>query len=301
MPRAADRAYAAHAGFVAPARAQADLWRVVAGVILALAVAFGLNIALRSTLIATAPAVWLDSVMAAEPGRTPPGLLLMLGAFGFVSVGVAVALGVLHQRGIGTLVGNPVLALRQGWRVLRAMALLGAVLWLLPPWGGDLPLQANLAPARWLALLPLSLLAIAIQVSAEELLFRGYLQQQLAARFRSPLIWMLVPSALFAAGHYAPAEAGDNAIFFALWAGVFGLLMADLTARAGTLGPAFAVHFANDISALLIISLPDGMNGLALFTLSGAAPDGDALRALMPVEFAMMIVSWLAARLALRR
>ena len=49
---------------------------------------------------------------------------------------------------------------------------------------------------------------------------------------------MCVPAALFAFGHYLPAEAGNNAIFVAAWAGLFGLLMADVTARAGNLGPA---------------------------------------------------------------
>ena len=154
---------------------------------------------------------------------------------------------------------------------------------------------------RWAALLPLSLAALLIQVSAEEILFRGYLQQQLAARFDSPLIWMLVPSVLFAAGHYVPSEAGENALMIALWAAVFGCLMADLTARAGTLGPAIAVHLANNVVAILLISVTDSMNGLALYVSVEATSDPALVRAWLPVDFAMMLVSWLAARLALRR
>lgn len=89
---------------------------------------------------------------------------------------------------------------------------------------------------------------------------------------------MGVPSILFAVGHYTPDMAGDNALLIALWACVFGLLTSDLTARAGTLGPAIALHFFNNIIALLFISLPDNLNGLALFTLPFDASDAEQLR-----------------------
>ena len=152
-----------------------------------------------------------------------------------------------------------------------------------------------------MVLLPLSLGVVFIQISAEEIFFRGYLQQQLAARFQSPLVWMVLPSVLFAMGHYQPAEAGENAVMIVVWAGVFGLLMADLTARSGTIGPALAVHFVNNVTALLITSLPDSLGGLALWHAPFGMEDTAELRAWMPVDFALMIVSWLAARLALRR
>jgi uncharacterized protein len=155
--------------------------------------------------------------------------------------------------------------------------------------------------SRWLLLLPLSLLAVLVQVSAEEIVFRGYVQQQLAARFNSPLIWMVLPSALFALGHYLPAEAGENALMVALWAGVFGILMADLTARSGSLGPAIAVHLWNNVSAILIVSLPDDLSGLALYLTPFSMDDAAAIRTWLPVDFALMLVSWLAARLAIRR
>ena len=154
---------------------------------------------------------------------------------------------------------------------------------------------------RWTALLPLSLLAVLVQVSAEELLFRGYLQQQLAARFASPLAWMVVPSALFALGHYSPETAGDNAIWFVLWAGIFGMLMADLTARTGTLGTAIAVHFVNNVIAMLFTAMPDNLSGLALYVMPFATSDADAVAQWLPVDFAIMVTSWLAVRLALRR
>ncbi|MFC6636344.1 CPBP family intramembrane glutamic endopeptidase [Sulfitobacter sediminilitoris] len=142
---------------------------------------------------------------------------------------------------------------------------------------------------------------VLVQVSAEEIVFRGYVQQQLAARFKSPMIWMVLPSVLFALGHYLPDTAGENALIIAIWAGVFGILMADLTARSGSLGPAIAVHFWNNVSAMLIVSLPDELSGLALYLSPFSMEDTEALQAWLPVDFAMMFVLWLAARVAIRR
>ena len=77
--------------------------------------------------------------------------------------------------------------------------------------------------------------------------------------------------------------------------------MADLTARSGSLGPAIAVHFCNNVSAILVVSLPDDLSGLALYLTPFGMQDTDALAAWLPVDFAMMLVFWLAARLAIRR
>jgi membrane protease YdiL (CAAX protease family) len=179
--------------------------------------------------------------------------------------------------------------------------MLAVVVMVLPPYGIGGALILNLSFGLWAVLLPLSLVAVFVQISAEEVFFRGYLQQQLGARFRSPLVWMLLPSILFAFGHYQPLEAGQNAVMITIWAGLFGLLMADLTARSGTIGPAIAVHFMNNVAALLLTSLPDSLGGLSLFHTPFGMEDTEQLRAWLPVDFAMMIVMWLAARVALRR
>ena len=81
----------------------------------------------------------------------------------------------------------------------------------------------------------------------------------------------------------------------------FGILMADLTARAGTLGPAIAVHFVNNIVALLILGSPSGLYGLALYLLPYELSDVTALRPWLLVDCATTLVLWLVARLAIRR
>ena len=78
-------------------------------------------------------------------------------------------------------------------------------------------------------------------------------------------------------------------------------MMADLTARSGTLGPAIALHFINNVSAVLIVSLPDGLAGLALYVAPFSLDNTELLRAWLPVDFMLMLVFWLAARLAIRR
>ena len=106
---------------------------------------------------------------------------------------------------------------------------------------------------------------------------------------------------MFAAGHYAPGITGENAALVATWSCVFGLLAADLTARSGTLGPAIALHFLNNTVALLFISLPETLSGLALYLLPYDMSQTGLLRQWLFVDFAVMMVCWLTARLALRR
>jgi len=294
--------YGAHERLVAPARPGRAIWRLFIGLLIVAGVVFGLNSLLNAVIFALTPEYWRVEIAAAEtPGDAPLSMLIVLGSFGFAIVGVGLAAWLMQNRRPLGLVGPLPLALVQFWQVFRGLALLGIVLFVLPPWDMGVPLERNLAFSHWLLLLPVSLVAVMIQTSAEEILFRGYIQQSLAARFSSPLIWMILPSVLFALGHYLPADAGENAVPIALWAGVFGCLMADLTARAGTLGPAIAVHFFNNIIALLLVSLPGALSGLSLYLVPFEMSETEAMRAWLAVDFATMLVTWLAARLALRR
>ncbi len=281
---------------------RAELWRLFAGLILAAFIVIALNTVLLGILSRLAPDIHnVDANGAAQPGSTPGSMLVTLYSFGLLIVAVILVVRVLHDRGVQSLTGPFQLGLTQFLRVVGILTAIAAALLLLPPYNMGLDLVSNLPVQKWLLLLPFGLLGVIIQSASEEVLFRGYIQQQLAARYPSPWIWMVLPSALFAAGHYLPGQAGDNAVLIALWAGMFGLLMADLTARAGTLGPAIAVHLANNASALLLVSLPDSLNGLALYVTPIPMSDTELLRTWMHVDFAMSIVFWLAARLAIRR
>lgn len=294
--------YTAHDRFVAPARDTAEVWRLVLGLVLA-----------TGFILVSAPLIWqvLYYALSEDAYRAlyddfdavllPQSLLLMLFSFGFVWLAVAAVTILLHQRRPETLLGPPTIAWMQAKFVIVALGLLFAVLFMLPPYRHDPPLQDGLDLARWIALLAPALIAIFIQTSAEEVLFRGYMQQQLAARFTSPLVWLLVPSVIFGLAHYAPETYGSNAWFVVIWAAMFGLLAADLTARSGTLGPAIALHFVTNVSAILLVAPQGEMSGLALYRYGFSAADQAAVRAFLPIDFAVMLVAWLTARLALRR
>lgn len=292
------QSYRAHEALVCAARAQPQLWRLLLGLLLVAAVSFSMPAVVQIAAAGLFPGAWLAGL---TDGSNAAAMLLLLGSFGFIALGVAMAARLLHRRGFGTVTGRLRPLVRQFGRVSLYLLGLVALLLALPPYGMGPPMIPNLPFWTWLALLPLSVAAVLVQTGSEEILFRGYVQQALAARFRHPAVWLLGPSALFALGHYLPSEAGGNAPLIAVWAGLFGVLMADLTARAGTLGPAMAVHFFNNVAALLLFASPSSLNGLALYLIPFDMADTANLRPWMAVDFALMLVSWLAARLAIRR
>lgn len=288
--------YAPQSDLSAPARATAETWRTAAGVVLSVTLYLVLAQGVVMLGIGLAP-------RAAQEG-TAAHALLRLVSVGMLAAAVAVTVVVVHGRRPVTLLGDPGRApgraLRDFRRVLGPMAMLIAITGAVQV----LSLEAEALPLRplsgWLVLLPLGLAAVLVQSASEEIVFRGYLQQQLAARFSAPLIWLALPSALFAAVHYAPSVYGGNAGAIVVWAGVFGLAMADLTARSGSPGAAIAVHFAMNAWSLLGLALPGPLVGLALYVLPFGASDEAAVRALLPVETLHLVLGWLTARLALR-
>lgn len=290
--------YERHEAMVAPARDGAALWRTLLGAALSLAIYVGLLLSLVAVLrLLAGPGEAAALIGEFGEGDTPRGALMLLFSFVFMALGPVVLARPLHRRRWLGFLGPPRRALRDFLKVIRALAILWAGLWLLPR-GFDL--GPGLPLGQWLALLPLTVPAILVQSASEELAFRGYLQSQLAARFRSPLVWIAVPSALFAYGHYVPEETGGNALLFAAVAFAFALAAADLTARTGALGAAIAFHLANNLVAVALASLPGTLSGLALYLYPVSADDTAALPPLALVDLVVIGLSWLAARLALR-
>ncbi|MHC0052148.1 lysostaphin resistance A-like protein [Actibacterium sp. D379-3] len=292
--------YAPYERLVAPARARCEIWRTVAGYLLASSAQTGLIFALYALAVLL---VGEDRAESAYTGiffstLTTTDTLLMLGSYGFLLVGVVLVVTQLHKRPVVTLIGPPHLALHHFLRCARALAVLYVAMWLLLP-GGNADLHRNLAFNQWLLVLPLSLSVLLVQTGAEEVLFRGYLQQQFAARFASPVIWMGVPALIFAWGHYSIDQAGQNAAYTAIWAGLFALAASDLTARTGTLGAAVALHFINNVGAILFVSLPGPVSGLSLYTYPFGM-DSPQIQPYFAIDLAMLFVSWLTARVALR-
>lgn len=293
--------YDAHEILVGPARATAHPGRLLAGIALGVPVFVALSFGYATVLpLLFGPEAWARIAPGIETASNPQGVLINLFVFGLLIVALGLVLRLVHQRDLSSIIGPRALALRQFAKAMGAMLLLyGALLFLPMPEAMD-PVS-NLAPIHWVMLLPLALLGLFLQVFAEELVFRGYLQSQLAARFSSPLIWMVLPSVSFAMLHYDPASFGTNAWIVVAWAAIFGLAAADLTARAGTLGPATALHLINNFSAIMIAAPRGQFDGLALYAYPFGVDNIDALWAMMPLDLLILICGWLAIRVTLRR
>lgn len=246
--------------YVAPARCRPALWRLGLGVAMVVLAWLAAMIALQAALAALGTeSPWWDRITRADH---PAGMLVLLSTFAAPLAGALLAARLLHGRSPVGLLGPPRAAARDFGRAVASAAAVYAVVLVL--WAVVHDSVPGLPVGVWLLYLLPGLAALLLQTGAEEVVFRGYLQGQLAARFRSPLAWALGPSLLFGAIHYDPSLPGPNAVIAVAATTVFGLLAADLTARTGTLGAAWGLHFANNVAALLVLGYPDALSGLAL-------------------------------------
>ncbi|MCC6001914.1 MAG: CPBP family intramembrane metalloprotease [Pararhodobacter sp.] len=287
--------------FIAPARAYPQLWRLVLGLMVIGAVYAGWMGMMGVGLWLAAGGEGLEERLeAVARGDTPWHLILLLATFPGMALGVWVAVRFLHWRGWCSLFGRPAVVLRDFMLGVAILAAVNAVLVLvLLPFAP--PLERATPTALWLVFLPLALAGILIQTGSEELVFRGYLQQQLAVRFASPLMWLVLPSILFGLAHYAPEQMGANTWLIVAATGLFGLIAADLTARTGALGLAWGLHFANNVMAILVLSAMGGLDGLALFRIPDGATSDSDLGLLILADMALMALVWGICVLWLRR
>ena len=294
--------YAPFQAFIRPAFRSADSWRVLvmlAGVEFALFVTFGVVYGFG------------DNATAA-PDTTPAETVI-----GFLAFGITLALFhlfalLVHRRGIGSMTGPLRPLLRDFAMVALAIGLLRIVLELAPPFIDPAELALTRDLGRWAAWLPVAVLAIGVQATTEEVIYRGYLQQQLAVLSSSRLVWMGIPAVMFGAAHYLNGLGPAEGLSWAIWAGTLGLACADLTARTGNLGAAIALHLVNNLFATIVVAVEGWpASGLALFLYPYESPDAVdyGLSTLlepwsllqMTTSLATIGLMWLTARLALRR
>lgn len=291
--------YTAHAEFVAPARLRPAFWRLLLGLLLSAAIyVLGIGAIFGLLVLASGPdgaTTWMGR-MASD--GTPTATLLVLATFIGMGLGPMLAVRLLHARSVASLFGPRRRLIRHFAIGLAACVALYLLTSLIP---SDVALTPNLSLALWASFMPLALVGVLVQTGAEEVLFRGYIQQQMAARFASPLAWMVLPSALFAVLHYQPELMGDNAWIVVAAVFLFALLAADLTARTGTIGAAWGFHFANNCVAILFIAMEGPLSGLALYTVPTTDMSAADLRPLLMADMAVTVLIWGAIRLALRR
>jgi membrane protease YdiL (CAAX protease family) len=295
------RVYAPQSDFAAPARPTAGLTRLALGFIL-IEATYATVMHLLDAALLPLPLDWTDGFYY---GTTRLGLIAQLASFGLLGAAVILTVRVLHHRGPLSLLGRGP-GVRQTLYALMAVLALFTAIELMPPWWSMEGMTLN-NPLSWLLLLPLSLGALTVQVASEEILYRGYIQQQLAARFSSPWIWLIGPNLLFAVAHWEDGVPWTEAAQYAIWAFCFGLAASDLTARTGSLGAAVGFHLANNVYAFLVFGeVGANDSGLALMMF----PPMDSLLPPEPVplvtvsfgiELLTLVLMWLAVRLVLRR
>ena len=284
--------YAAMNDFVGPIRPKAQLWRLIVGLVVIVAV-YVMGVTVYFLL---AGSVMISGGLQADLlGQSPPEMVLFLSSFIFLTLATCLATFWPARRPLASLIGPIGPAWDDFWRVLRPVAGLMAIAFALVAVFDPNAVQ-NLTLSQFFVWLPLTIFVLLIQTSAEELVFRGFIGGQLAARFSSPLIWMVLPAVLFGALHYDPQAYGTTAWIVCLATMIFAILATDLTARRGNLGAAIALHFANNFFAIALIGETDHLDGLALYTAPMDLTD--------PIIFAsgllFTVLMWLVARIALR-
>ncbi|WP_164512329.1 CPBP family intramembrane glutamic endopeptidase [Oceaniglobus ichthyenteri] len=281
--------------YIHAARRAPQIWRLVLGVIVITLCAFIWTLGpLGLAWLFASPETALGLAHTLQSPVTPRGTLILLGTFAGMALGAVFAVRLLHKRRAASLFGPRRQVARDftvAAGVVFAIYLTGLALWMV-----FFTPEANLAPTRWLVLLPLALLGVALQTGAEEMVFRGYLMQQLAARFISPVIWLILPALAFGAVHYDPGTAGANVWIIVGSAALFGLVAGDLTARTGSLGAAWGFHFANNVVAILVISTKGTITGLSLMQTPYGVDDAEVMGGLMFGDMAMLILAWLILR-----
>jgi membrane protease YdiL (CAAX protease family) len=273
------------AQYIAPARSETRWWKVLLTLIV-----WAVGYFILSTIVLTVTPLLFDipgiKDVALGKFTTPIAVYLLLLTF-VVWVGVFwAAVSMFHKRGIGSILGGPRRRFMRcfGWAVLISAVFLIVTQVLFPT--GD-RIEENITLGRWLTLLPIGLALMLIQVSAEELLFRGYLQQQLAVWFNNRFVYMVIPSILFGFAHFSTELGTDVGFMIVAATGLLGLFLADLTYRTGNLGAAIGVHFANNFGAMFYTSYQEQISGLARFV----APDYFDQPELMAMAAKTMLIS----------
>ncbi len=292
---------AAFETFIAPATGRNSVIRLIAGVLLV----FGVYIAFFFVMFTLA---WLIDLQAGIEwlgraltlGATPAEMSALFATFLGMILGVFLAVRLIHRRSPRTLFGPDIRAFLKHFTIalVVGMVIFGLYELVSLAWIDPVP---RLSLATWLRWLPLGMLMLLIQVTAEELTFRGYLVQQLASRYASPLIWMLLPAFLFGLAHYRQQEMGANTWLLVGAAVVIGLALTDLTRATGDLGAAIGLHFVSNFWAIMVISAERRLSGFSLFMTPLPPSDTGLMRGMILMDVVVFLYAWLVLRRLLAR
>lgn len=194
-------------------------------------------------------------------------IVIMLFSFSGIWIGVLTALPWLHRQRFSTIFAPR----HRTFQAITDFAKGAAITLLAIPAFYALSLASGVDPGPVQELMPLDqwlfwigplIVLVFIQATGEELIFRGYLLQQLAVRSKHWIVWAVVPSLLFGSLHYNGAETG---LLYVTTTAITGLVFCVLVWRSGSLWPAIGYHVANNLYALTIVSVDPDTASTQLF------------------------------------
>lgn len=250
----------------------AQLWRTVIGVVLVIVIwalwtmAVVMSWIMTSLMTAQQPTDIEALIESLIEGRTPPDVMVLLTTFLGIWIGVWVAVRSLHRRRLVTILASDnhihwrEFAL--GLAVVAGYLVIGVGLSVA---SGNGPYRSDIVLSDWAMILAPVALLIAFQSSGEELFFRGYIIQNLAARFRSPIVWGFLPSLLFGIGHLGQNGSVAYNLYYLASTVLFGVIAAVVVWRTGGISAVMGMHIGNNLAAFLLAGPDDTMASTQLF------------------------------------
>jgi membrane protease YdiL (CAAX protease family) len=255
--------------YVAPAQMRRGAWRVVGGIVVTtlcwlmwtVGVLLG-RLAYDIVIHKIPPGQALERSHGLLTGGSPAGLIAILTSFLGVWIGVWLSLKLFHKRPFRTLF-SPERRIR--WREFWAGFGLAALFFALSMAAALIlvgaPARSGLELSVWALWVVPVVVAVFIQATAEELLFRGYLLQQFAAWSRNPIVWAALPSLFFGSLHLNPAVSLDANLLVVAITFLVGVIAAALVWRTGSLAAAMGMHVGVNVQALALVGAEDASLG----------------------------------------
>ena len=275
------------------ARPRTQLWRTLVGVLVIAVVWILWTILVMAVYLVVAVALWRQDVQTAadqlSTGATPIIVLVMLSTFIGMWLGVALALRLLHK-------GQKVESLfsaegRIRWRqfgigvaIIIGYAVISLGVYQIAGMNGG-AYRNDISITTWLIFLLPMIVLLFLQSSGEELVFRGYIMQHLAGRFRHPLVWGLLPAFGFGALHYANGSFAEYSIYYVAVTVLFGLIAAVTVWRTGSISTGMGMHTANNFLGFMVAGTNDSMTSTPLYL----SPVSELMKG-APYDVAMMVL-----------
>lgn len=181
-------------------------------------------------------------------------------SFVFGMLALSVVMPLMHRRPFMSLFGarpeiqwRPLLAAFGLWFAM--LAIIGIVGYSLEP----SEFLITFVPRQWFSLLLVTIPLTFIQVSCEELFFRGYLLQGLGLLIRSKVLLAVLGAIPFAVVHFWNPEMGRGWGWMASYYLIFGIVANWLTLKENRLELALGFHLAINYFGILIISSTDSV------------------------------------------